>query len=198
MAVQGSTHLAVIGQPNIILQTGSKVDTLEYKQLGFDLAGKLSQLGLPNNTSVAPEQDQQSGISVGDTCLGAPTQFQANHLCGEKLKNTKTLWKVYKGPAPQQGQPETSLPVATLGGTGSEQDLQVSTTLSEPGLYHVTVTMANRCKSDTTLPAQEFTIKPMPNPDLGNDIQLCAANTTLDSKNTIANSHYFWQKMEVY
>lgn len=194
MAVQGSTHLAVIGQPNIILQTGSKVDTLEYKQLGFDLAGKLSQLGLPNNTSVAPEQDQQSGISVGDTCLGAPTQFQANHLCGEKLKNTKTLWKVYKGPAPQQGQPETSLPVATLGGTGSEQDLQVSTTLSEPGLYHVTVTMANRCKSDTTLPAQEFTIKPMPNPDLGNDIQLCAASTTLDSKNTIANSRYFWQR----
>jgi hypothetical protein len=54
--------------------------------------------------------------------------------------------------------------------------------------------MANRCKSDTTLPAQEFTIKPMPNPDLGNDIQLCAASTTLDSKNTIANSHYFWQK----
>lgn len=193
MAIQGSSFLGVIGKPNVQLQSTDKLDTLEYKRNGFDLNGKLSQLGLPNTTSVTPTQDEQSGISVSDTCLGSPTNFQANHLCGDKLKNTKTLWLVYRGKAPQNNQPEGS-PIATLGGGAGDKDLQASITLTEPGVYHVRVVMANRCKSDTTLPAQEFTIKPMPSPNLGNDIELCAASTILNSNNTLDSSNYFWVK----
>lgn len=191
MAIQGKDSLAVIAQPDIQVATNSPVDTLGYLRNGFDLGGKISQLGLPNNVSGQTTQSDGVGFTVSTACFGTPTRFETSHLCGDKLKNTKTLWRIYKGALPASGQPSGN-PILTLGGGSGDQDLQVSTTLSEAGTYHATVTMANRCKSDTTLPAQEFKVNPIPVANLGKDTTLCAASYTLDARNTLDSSTYLW------
>jgi hypothetical protein len=129
--------------------------------------------------------------------LGAPSSFQTNHLCGDKLKNTKTDWRFYKGEVPQDGKPVGS-PMATIQGGEGDNGLKASYTFTEPGKYYVVVNMGNRCKPDTMLPAQPFEIKPLPKPNLGPDVNLCANATTLDAKVRLDSTNYFWFQDKKY
>ena len=190
IAVQGSNTLGVIKLPNDTISTKSLTADY-YERKGFNLNGKTSQLGLPTTYNVSEENNEGVGITAGDTCLGSPSSFQTNHLCGDKLKNTKTDWRFYKGEVPQDGKPVGS-PVASIQGGEGDNGLMVSYTFKEPGKYYVVVNMGNRCKPDTMLPAQPFEILPLPKPDLGPDLNLCAKTTTLDSKVTLDSSNYFW------
>jgi gliding motility-associated-like protein len=195
LAVQGSSFLGLIKLPNDTIRytdkaTG-KIDTAYYQRNGLSLNGKTSQLGLPTTYNVISEENEGVGITASDTCLGAPSNFQTSHLCGDKLKNTKTDWRFYKGDIPQDGNPVGS-PVASIRGGEGDNGLQAEYTFTEPGKYYVVVNMGNRCKPDTMLPPQPFEIKPLPKPDLGPDLNLCASTTTLDSKVTLDSSNYFW------
>ena len=190
VAIQGSSTLGVIKLPNDTISTKSlTVDYYERK--GFDLNGKTSQLGLPTTYSITEENNEGVGITAGDTCLGSPSSFQTNHLCGDKLKNTKTDWRFYKGEVPQNGQPSGS-PIATIRGGEGDNGLMTSYTFTEPGKYYVVVNMGNRCKPDTMLPPQPFEIKPLPKPNLGPDLNLCASSVTLDAKERLDSTNYFW------
>ncbi|MEA5459592.1 gliding motility-associated C-terminal domain-containing protein [Arcicella sp. LKC2W] len=190
LAIQGSTTLGVIKIPNDTISTKSlSIDY--YDRKGFDLNGKISQLGLPTTYNVINENNEGVGITAADTCLGSPTNFQTNHLCGEQLKNTKTDWRFYRGEVPADGKPVGS-PIATIQGGEGDSGLQTSYTFDAPGKYYVVVNMGNRCKPDTMLPPQAFEVLPLPKPDLGPDLNLCAGSVTLDSKVTLDSSNYFW------
>ena len=189
-AVQGSKTLGVIKLPNDTISVKSLTKEY-YDRGGFDLTGKTSQLGLPTTYNVNETKNEGVGISAADTCLGSPSSFQTNHLCGDKLKNTKTDWRFYKGEVPQDGKPVGS-PIATIRGGEGDNGLMASYTFKEAGKYYVVVNMGNRCKPDTMLPAQPFEILPLPKPDLGPDLNLCAKTTTLDSKVRLDSTNYFW------
>jgi gliding motility-associated-like protein len=190
IAVQGSSTLGVIKLPNDTISVKSLTADY-YERKGFNLSGKTSQLGLPTTYNVNEMKNEGVGIMAGDTCLGSPSSFQTNHLCGDKLKNIKTDWRFYKGEVPEDGKPVGS-PVATIRGGEGDNGLMASYTFTEPGKYYVVVNMGNRCKPDTMLPPQPFEILPLPKPDLGPDLNLCAKTTTLDSKVTLDSSNYFW------
>ncbi|MDZ7900239.1 MAG: gliding motility-associated C-terminal domain-containing protein [Arcicella sp.] len=195
LAVQGSTFLGLIKLPNDTIRytdkaTG-KIDTAYYQRNGLSLNGKTSQLGLPTTYNITSEENEGVGITASDTCLGSPSNFQTNHLCGDKLKNSKTDWRFYKGEIPQDGNP-VGTPIASIRGGEGDNGLQASYTFAEPGKYYVVVNMGNRCKPDTMLPPQPFEILPIPKPDLGPDLNLCARTTTIDSKVTLDSSNYFW------
>ena len=194
LAVAGSKFLGLIKTPNDTLKydkkTG-KIDTAYYERNGLNLNGKTSQLGLPTTYNITSMKNEGVGISASDTCLGSPSNFQTSHLCGDKLKNLKTDWRFYKGEVPQDGKPVGS-PIASVQGGEGDNGLKTTYTFTEPGKYYVVVNMGNRCKPDTMLPPQPFEILPLPKPDLGPDLNLCAKTTTLDSKNTLNSSHYFW------
>ena len=199
LAVAGSKFLGLIKTPNDTLKydkTTGKIDTAYYDRKGLDLNGKVSQLGLPT-ASVPPPPPPSGGvgISASDTCLGSPSSFQTSHLCGEKLKNLKTNWSIYKGEIPKPF-PETNIPpgspIYTKQGGEGDNGLQLEYTLPSPGKYYVSVSMGNRCKPDTVLPPQPFEIFPLPEPNLGPDLELCAATVTLDSKVNLNKIRYFW------
>jgi gliding motility-associated-like protein len=192
IAVQGSSTLGVIKLPNDTISIKSLTADY-YERKGFNLSGKTSQLGLPTTYNVSEENNEGVGIMAGDTCLGSPSSFQTNHLCGDKLKNTKTDWRFYKGEVPQNGQPSGS-PVASIQGGDGDKGLMVNYTFKEPGKYYVVVNMGNRCKPDTMLPPQPFEILQLPKPDLGPDLNLCASTVTLDSKERLDSTNYFWFK----
>jgi gliding motility-associated-like protein len=190
VAVQGSTFLGVIKLPNDTVSTKS-LNKDYYERNGLNLNGKTSQLGLPTNFSENQTKNEGIGISAPDTCFGSPTSFQTNHLCGDKLKNNRTDWKFYRGEIPQDGKPVGS-PIASIQGGDGDKGLQTSYTFDSPGKYYVVVNMGNRCKPDTMLPPQPFEVKPLPKPDLGPDLELCANSITLDSKVRLDSTHYFW------
>jgi gliding motility-associated-like protein len=190
LAIQGSKTLGVIKLPNDTISIKS-LTTDYYDRKGLDLNGKLSQLGLPTTYNIVNEKNEGVGIMASDTCFGSPTNFQTNHLCGDKLKNTKTDWRFYKGEVPQDGKPVGS-PIATIQGGDGDNGLKTTYTFDAPGKYYVVVNMGNRCKPDTMLPPQPFEVLPLPKPDLGPDLNLCAGSTTLDAKVTLDSSHYFW------
>lgn len=190
IAIQGSKTLGVIKLPNDTISTKS-LSKDYYDRQGFSLNGKTSQLGLPTTYNVNETQNEGVGITAGDTCLGSPSSFQTNHLCGDKLKNTKTDWRFYKGEVPQDGKPVGS-PIATIRGGEGDNGLTASYTFTEPGMYYAVVNMGNRCKPDTMLPPQPFEIKPVPKPNLGPDLNLCANATTLDAKVRLGSTNYFW------
>ena len=190
IAVQGSSTLGVIKLPNDTISIKSLTKDY-YERSGFNLSGKVSQLGLPTTYNVSEENNEGVGIMAGDTCLGSPSSFQTNHLCGDKLKNTKTDWRFYKGEVPEDGKPVGS-PVASIQGGEGDKGLMVNYTFIEPGKYYVVVNMGNRCKPDTMLPAQPFEILPLPKPELGPDLNLCASSVTLDSKEKLDTTNYFW------
>jgi gliding motility-associated-like protein len=192
IAVQGSSTLGVIKLPNDTISIKSLTKDY-YERKGFNLSGKTSQLGLPTTYNVNESKSEGVGITAGDTCLGSPSSFQTNHLCGDKLKNLRTDWRFYKGEVPQNGQPVGS-PVASIQGGEGDKGLMVNYTFKEPGKYYVVVNMGNRCKPDTMLPAQPFEILPLPKPELGPDLNLCANSVTLDSKERLDSTNYFWFK----
>ena len=190
LAVQGSSTLGIIKLPNDTISRKSLTADY-YERKGLNLNGKISQLGLPTTFDVTSEENEGVGISAADTCLGSPSSFQTNHLCGDKLKNTKTDWRFYKGEVPQDGKPVGS-PIATIRGGEGDNGLMASYTFTEPGKYYVVVNMGNRCKPDTMLPPQPFEILPLPKPNLGPDLNLCASTTTLDAKVRLDSTNYFW------
>ena len=198
LAVQGSKFLGLIKIPNDTIRRNKitgKIDTAYYQRNGLDLNGKVSQLGLPTTYNITSTKNEGIGINASDTCFGSPNSFQTNHLCGDKLKNLKTNWSIYRGPIPNPF-PKSNIPpgspIFTKQGGEGDNGLTIEYTAPSPGKYYISVSMGNRCKPDTVLPPQPFEIFPKPEPDLGPDINLCDKTVTLDSKVNLSKSNYFW------
>lgn len=165
MAIKDSEYLGVI--------TPSSGDSTEvdFQLDGFYLAGKLSQLGLPNFVQSIIEPPSGPGISAEDVCFGEAMELSTGPIC-DPLED-KYEWDFGDGSAKGTKQSESHLYAA-------------------PGTYTVTLRQYNACK-DTTM-TQQVTVNPQPIANLGPDLNVCARNVRLDSKNPYPNSQYLWFK----
>ncbi|MDR6193187.1 PKD domain-containing protein [Siphonobacter sp. SORGH_AS_0500] len=163
MAIKDSEYLGVI--------TPSSGDSTEvdFQLDGFYLAGKRSQLGLPNFVQSIIEPPSGPGISAEDVCFGEPVELTTGAIC-DPLKD-KYEWDFGDGSAKGTKQSETHLYAA-------------------PGTYTVTLRQYNDCK-DTTM-TQQVKVNPQPIANLGQDLNVCSRTVTLDSKNPYPNSKYLW------
>ncbi|MFN8358165.1 MAG: gliding motility-associated C-terminal domain-containing protein [Spirosomataceae bacterium] len=194
LAKQGSKTLGVINQPN-----GNTKSAVNYNSSGFDLAGRLSELGLPNLVQNDIQQSSGPGISASDTCFGDKTQLQAGPWCQER--NEKYRWKYeYNGPTQFSGPTARIQMLAAVASTSWDTPLskslsQTSHQYPRPGTYQVALYIQNDCKD--TLIIQSVTIKPNPRANLGPDISECKNSVTLNSGNNVAGAEYFWFRNNV-
>lgn len=173
VAVKGSTSLATIENPN-----GGLLDSLKYSLNGQTLAGKYSQLGLPNQVTNFNQQSSGPGLTYSDTCVNAPTKFQISPNC-PKLKEAYTL---------DFG--DGSRPYSTTATS------PVSHSYTTPGQYYVSLRIVTKnssggiCK-DTTI-KDTLTILPLPDKiNLGGDTAICnKQGITLDIK--VDAKNYVW------
>ncbi|PMD93713.1 PKD domain-containing protein [Siphonobacter sp. BAB-5405] len=165
MAVKGSQYLGVITPPS------ADSTDVEFELDGFNLGGKLSQLGLPNFVQSIIEPPSGPGINVADVCFGEPIEFGTSPIC-DPLED-KYEWDFGDGK-----------------GKSTQQSGQY--TYAAAGTYTITLRQYNACK-DTTM-SQQVTVNPTPIANLGQDLNVCAKSVVLDSKNNFPNSQYIWQR----
>lgn len=194
LAKQGSKNLGVISQPN-----GNTKMEVGYTSSGFDLGGKISQLGLPNLVQNEIQQGSGPGISASDTCFGDKTQLQAGPWCQER--NEKYRWKYeYNGPTQFSGPTARLQMQAAIAATNWDTPLsqavaQTTHKYPRPGTYNVALYIQNDCKD--TLIIQALTIKANPKANLGADINECKNSVTLNSGNDVPGAEYYWFRNNV-
>ncbi|MFN4147248.1 MAG: PKD domain-containing protein [Runella sp.] len=165
MAIKNSQHLGVIFEPDEDSQ-----EEVRFVREGIFLAGRLSQLGLPNFVQNFTEPSSGPGFEYADTCSNQPTNFQASPLC-DPIRDTYT-WNFGDGSPPVTG-----------------QNQQVQHTFRNPGTYTVSLRMTNRCK-DTTI-TQRITIIATPDPiRLRSPIDTCTNRLVLDAG--VQAEQYLW------
>lgn len=165
LAIQGSRTLGVINQPD-----GTTITEIQFERSGFDLGGRLSQLGLPNFVQSIIEPPTSPAIAYTDTCLGTPTKFSSGPIC-DPLQD-KYQWNFGDGATSDQSSPEHLY--------------------ARAGTYTVTLRQSNQCK-DTTM-TQRLTIVQTPKVNLGADVVACRPPLTLNSGVTSPNARFFWVK----
>ena len=165
LAVKDSGYLGVINAPNSNSQIGVK-----FVEDGLFLAGKKSQLGLPNFVQNFTNEASGPGFTYADTCSGKPTNFQASPLC-DPLKDTYT-WNFGDGSAV----------------TSSKQQAKAHT-YAKAGTYKVSLRLVNQCK-DTTI-SQNVTIIATPDDiKLRSPIDTCVNVLQLDAG--VKADKYLW------
>ncbi|WP_044199661.1 PKD domain-containing protein [Dyadobacter tibetensis] len=166
MAIEGSTSLAVIGDPN-----GGQIAGVDYERVGVQLGGKKSQLGLPNMVANFSQQSSGSGFQAEGFCTGVPTSFEAGPIC-DPLEDISYVWDFGDG---------TVMP---------SKDAQIDHTYTAPGNYTVTLTQTNQCTVVTT--SQVITIYETPLPiSLPDIIEVLCDDETLLDMGVVANG-YVW------
>lgn len=162
MARNNNTYLGVINDPDALGTACNYVDN------GFYLAGKFSQLGLPNAVvliSVKAEFDFQY------TCFGDTTQFT--------LKDTVGVDSVLY----DFGDPASGI-------RNSSKLFHPGHVYTSPGNFQAQLIVYFSGNSDTT--TRSITIEALPAVDLGNDTTICLGQTiTWDV--SFANASYLWQ-----
>ena len=157
VAREGSTNLATI-QPRDTIATS----TLQLD--GFPLAGRTSELGLPNNIRTEGSGFGGPAINVaGAGCIGTEVQFSA--LLTSIID--EVAWTIRR----------------SSDGTivHSSTDTAFTFTFNDPGLYDVGLRMFNRCDLDTIL-AEAIEIFPNPaDPTIPGSTALCSNSLILDA-----------------
>ena len=147
MAVEGSSYLAVIGEPE-----QESVLLMEYERNGINLGGKKSALGLPNLVQNFTQPPDGPGFSAEGFCTNEPTLFQASPLC-DPIEDTY-FWNFGDG------------------STASGKETEQQHVYTQPGIYTVTLRASNQCK-DTTFTKQVEIFETPPPFSLGPDQDVC-------------------------
>jgi gliding motility-associated-like protein len=165
LAIKDSEYLGVVNVPNEDSQLSVK-----FVSDGIYLAGRKSQLGLPNFVQNFTESADGPGFMVSDTCSGLPTNFQASPLC-DPLKDTYT-WNYGDGSAPVSGKQASQ-----------------AHTYAKAGTYKVSLRLVNQCKD--TLISKNVTIIATPEtPRLRSIPDTCV--NTLDLDAGVTAERYLW------
>ncbi len=170
MAVQGSDHLAVIGEPD-----ANSLLTLEYVRDGVSLGGKNSQLGLPNMVQDFTQEASGPGFEADGFCTGEPTTFEAGPIC-DPIKDTYS-WNF------------DFAADSTAFGAPSEKLQQTSYTYTQPGKYVVALMQTNKCTTMVTKDTITIYATP-PKPDLPPFLDSCRTSFKLDMK--VEAEKYAW------
>ncbi len=165
LAIKDSEYLGVVNVPNEDSQLSVK-----FIADGIYLAGRKSQLGLPNFVQNFTEPSTGPGFTVSDTCSGRPTNFQSSPLC-DPLKDTYT-WNFGDNTPPVSG----------------KQAMQAHT-YAKAGTYKVSLRLVNQCKD--TLISKNVTIIATPEtPRLRSPLDTCV--NTLDLDAGVTAERYLW------
>ncbi|WP_420316030.1 PKD domain-containing protein [Ekhidna sp.] len=152
MAVDNSSTIGTISSPE------NNDASASFDNAGFDLAGRISRLGLPNfaQTNTPPIQEPSMMVTAG--CAGQQSNFTA---VGRDPNNSieSYLW---------------------IFGDGTSAVVQDTThTYSTPGTYTVQLVLSNRCDTDTTL-TQTITVNNLPErPTVPTDTAICDQSIVL-------------------
>ena len=160
----GQMYIAMQGQ-SFIGQFQPNLDTIQTSSFNFvsnrfDLAGKTSQLGLPNFVQNFTNQPSGPAASVTAGCVGQPSIFMGTGTSSID----QYLW--------------------TFGDGGSEAIDQTQHTYAAEGTYTTSFNVTNRCGLDTTL-VQDVTISGYPNePTIPQVGVICDGALVLDADTT--------------
>lgn len=151
IAIDNSTALGTISNPN-----GDDINA-SFNLSGFDLAGRISRLGLPNFGQNLSNPPTPPGISATNLCFGQPTVFDGT---GTSIIDT-FFW--------------------TFGNGFSAAVEDTTHTYTSPGTYTVTLRIQNRCGLDSLL-AQAVDIFSIPtSPQVPGAVTVCNAPVTLSA-----------------
>ncbi|WP_425392263.1 PKD domain-containing protein [Ekhidna sp.] len=170
MAVDNSTTLGTINAPD-----GDDAGA-SFNSTGFDLAGRISRLGLPNFAQNNTPPAQEPSMTVTEGCAGQPSTFSG---VGRDPNNSieNYLW---------------------IFGDGTSAAVQDTThTYDSPGTYTVQLVLSNRCDTDTTL-SQTITINNIPeSPTVPTDTAICDQPIVLTAWPTDnPDFSYYWSTGE--
>ena len=170
MAIGGSDHLAVIGEPD-----GNSLLTIEYDREGVRLGGKNSQLGLPNMVQDFTQEASGPGFEADGFCTNEPTTFEAGPIC-DPIKDSYS-WNF------------NFAADSTAFGAPSEKLQKTTYTYTQPGKYIVALKQTNKCTTMVTKDTITIYATP-PKPDLPPVVDSCRASILLDMK--IEAEKYAW------
>ncbi|MDP4679666.1 MAG: PKD domain-containing protein, partial [Cyclobacteriaceae bacterium] len=164
MAIENSGTLGTINNPNGDDMNASFVET------GFDLAGRISRLGLPNFVQIVTNPPNAPGITYSNNCIGQPTAFAAS--------TTSMIDVVFW----------------TFGDGTSSDSTSLSHTYNEIGIYDVSLNISNRCGYDSTFFAQ-VEIFPIPdNPTVELATTVCNGPELLAAWPSDTTFTYTWSR----
>ncbi len=169
----GVIYVAIDGQMQVgsINSPGGDDASSGYVEMGIDLLGRTSRLGLPNFSQQVSSAPPLPGITTQIACAGQPTSFGAT---GRDANIETYLWDFGDTTA-----------------TSSEQN--PLHTYLRPGTYVVNLTLSNRCDSDSifTDTLEVFNIPQIPT--VPSDTSLCGSFVTLFAWNVDdPNFSYYW------
>ncbi|MFY0652956.1 MAG: gliding motility-associated C-terminal domain-containing protein [Cyclobacteriaceae bacterium] len=143
MAVENSPALGTINNPN-----GDDIQS-SFVETGFDLAGRISRLGLPNFVQQVSNPPNTPGITYEDACIGNPTVFTAS--------TTSMIDVVFW----------------TFGDGTNSDSTTVNHTYNEVDVYDVSLNISNRCGLDSTFYATVEVFATPPNPTVPLATTIC-------------------------
>ncbi|XOV91442.1 MAG: PKD domain-containing protein [Bacteroidota bacterium] len=140
---------------------------------GFNLAGRISRLGLPNFVQFQGSSPPPPGMTVTTACVGQPTIFSA---AGRDPSIETYAWDFGDG-----------------SGTDFTADPDTVHTYTNDTTYIVTLTLRNRCDVDSIFidTIQVYTIPELPM--VPSDTALCGASLTLNAWDVDRpDLRYYW------
>ncbi|NOT74079.1 MAG: PKD domain-containing protein [Cyclobacteriaceae bacterium] len=172
IAPDGQIYIAINNSPFLGTITAREdttaVSTIDITS-GFSLAGKMSNLGLPNFIQQISSAFGGPSIEAVGFCLGSPTQFTGNGTDAIDMY----AWVFDDG--------------------GTSDQAAVEHTYATAKTYNVTLQITNRCGYDTLLVRPTTIFTPPAPPTIPLAAALCPSPVVLDANTgNIAGLTYFW------
>lgn len=174
----GVMYMAVDNSPSLgtIQSSDSDDANAQFNPTGFDLAGRISRLGLPNFAQNQSSPAVVASMTVTAGCAGQLSTFSAVGRDPNNLIESY-VW---------------------IFGDGQSAAIQDTThTYSNAGTYTVELRLSNRCDADTSL-FQTITINNIPEqPTVPTDTVICEQPIILSAwPSDNANFSYYWSTGE--
>ncbi len=153
----GALYGAIDGSPDLMLIQSPDANNAPVNPTGFNLAGRISRLGLPNFVQVQGMTAPPPGMTIATACVGQPTAFSA---VGRDPSIETYAWDFGDGT-----------------GTGFLSSPDTTHVYNNDSTYIVTLTLRNRCDVDSVF-TDTITVFSIPElPMVPNDTALCGSNS---------------------
>lgn len=170
MAIDNATALGTINSPS------ADRDNANFQEMGQDLLGRVSRLGLPNFVQNVSDPIQPPGFTVQSACFGQPLVLTAT--------GTSTIdeyeWTFDEDASPQSG----------IGDS-------ISVTYNTTGIHTIMLRIFNRCGYDSTF-MQDIEVFPIPEePQVPDNVAICDTEVVLEAwPQDDATLSYYWSTGE--
>jgi len=167
----GNIYIAIDGQQQLGTIVNPGADNASVQENSTDLGGRTSRLGLPNFTQQIVQSPPQPGITAEQACVGVETTFSAQ---GRDNSIETYLWNFGDS-------------------TAGDTNQNTTHTFTKAGTYIVSVTLSNRCDTDSIMrdTVQVYAIPALPT--VPEDTSLCGGPIRLFATPTsLPGYSYYW------